>query len=249
MKTYCLNTEVSSASMKKIIDDIYNKKYVTIAGCNVNTVVRSYYDENLNKIINSFDYRIPDGYPLTWPLNISSKKKYKRLAGADIFDYFVENDTELRHFFLGDTDEVLKLMKKNLIKKNEKFQISGVYSPPFAPIDDWNLEEITMLILNSKTDMLWVGLGFPKQEIFINKIRNSLPEISIYGAGAIFQWTAELNKRAPVKWQEAGFEWLWRLINDPKRLWRRYLVDNTLFIFLFFKQYLRKSKFNKPLKT
>ena len=248
MKTYCLNTEVSSASMKKIINDIYSKKYVTIAGCNVNTVVRSYYDENLNNIINSFDYRIPDGYPITWPLNISSEKKYKRLAGADIFDYFVENDTELRHFFLGDTDEVLKMMKKNLIKRNEKFQISGVYSPPFTPIDEWNLDEITKLILNSKTDMLWVGLGFPKQEIFINKIRKSLSEVSVYGAGAIFQWTAELNKRAPIKWQEAGFEWLWRLINDPVRLWRRYLVDNTIFIYLFFKQYLRKSKFNKPLK-
>ena len=130
MKTYFLNTEVSSTSLMKIIDDIYSKKYVTIAGCNVNTVVRSYYDENLNKIINSFDYRIPDGYPLTWPLNISSKQKYNRLAGADIFDYLVENDTQLRHFFLGDTKEVLEMMEKNINIKNEKFQISGLHSPP-----------------------------------------------------------------------------------------------------------------------
>ena len=68
-------------------------------------------------IINSFDYRIPDGYPLTWPLNISSEQKYNRLAGADIFDYLVENDTQLRHFFLGDTEEVLKMMEKNLSEK------------------------------------------------------------------------------------------------------------------------------------
>ncbi len=249
MKTYCLNTEVSSTSLMKIIDDIYSKKYVTIAGCNVNTVVRSYYDENLNKIINSFDYRIPDGYPLTWPLNISSKQKYNRLAGADIFDYLVENDTQLRHFFLGDTKEVLEMMEKNINIKNEKFQISGLHSPPFTPIDEWDLEEISKLVLNSNTDMLWVGLGFPKQEIFISKIRHLLPEVSIYGAGAIFQWTAKLRTRAPVSWQKAGFEWLWRLINDPKRLWKRYLIDNTLFIFLFLKQYLNKAKFSRPLKA
>ena len=75
MNIYCLNTEVSFVSMETIIDDIYSKKYITIAGCNVNTVVRSYYDTSLNNIINSCDYRIPDGYPLTWPLNISLKKK------------------------------------------------------------------------------------------------------------------------------------------------------------------------------
>ena len=84
--------------------------------------------------------------------------------------------------------------------------------------------------------MLWIGLGFPKQEIFMQKIKNFIPEVSMYGAGAIFQWTAGLSKRAPKYLQKLGLEWLWRLVGDPKRLWKRYLIDNTLFIFLFFKQ-------------
>ena len=249
MNIYCLNTEVSFVSMETIIDDIYSKKYITIAGCNVNTVVRSYYDTSLNNIINSCDYRIPDGYPLTWPLNISLKKKNERLAGADIFDFFVENDTKLRHFFLGDTNEVLELIKKNVNKINPNFQISGVYSPPFSPIEEWDLENIAKLITDSQADMLWIGLGFPKQEIFMHKIKDFIPEVSMYGAGAIFQWTAGLSKRAPKYFQKLGLEWLWRLVGDPKRLWKRYLIDNTLFIFLFFRQYFKKTKFKEPLKN
>ena len=99
MSIYCLNISVSTNSKEDIIDDIYNKKGITIAGCNVNTAVRSYFEKDLNTIINSHDYRIPDGYPLTWPINISSQKNFSRLAGADIFDLLVEKDKTLKHFF------------------------------------------------------------------------------------------------------------------------------------------------------
>ncbi len=248
MNIYCLNTEIDTVSKETIIEDIYRKQYVTIAGCNVNTVVRSYYDSSLNKIINSCSYKIPDGYPLTWSLNKSTKTKHSRLAGADIFDYFVENDKDLKHFFLGDTMQVLNLMKENIIRKNKDFQICGVFSPPFSPIEEWNLDEIAKVVLDSKADMLWIGLGFPKQEIFMFKMRELLPKVSMYGAGAIFQWTAGSVKRAPLAWQKLGLEWFWRLINDPIRLWRRYLIDNTLFLLLFTKQYLKSTKFSEPLK-
>ena len=87
-----------------------------------------------------------------------------------------------------------------------------------------------------------------KQEIFMFKMRELLPKVSMYGAGAIFQWTAGRVKRAPLAWQKLGLEWFWRLINDPIRLWRRYLIDNTLFLLLFTKQYLKSTKFSEPLK-
>ena len=83
---------------------------------------------------------------------------------------------------------------------------------------------------------------------FMFKMRELLPKVSMYGAGAIFQWTAGSVKRAPLAWQKLGLEWFWRLINDPIRLWRRYLIDNTLFLLLFTKQYLKSTKFSEPLK-
>ena len=104
MSIYCLNISISTSSKEEIINDIYNKKSISIAGCNVNTAVRSYFNKDLNTIINSHDYRIPDGYPLTWHINISSQKNFSRLAGADIFDAFIENDKTLKHFFIGGTE-------------------------------------------------------------------------------------------------------------------------------------------------
>ena len=110
-------------------------------------------------------------------------------------------------------------------------------------------EKIAEQILESQADMLWVGLGFPKQEIFMQKIKPLVPGVSMYGAGAIFQWTAGEIKRAPKAWQSFGFEWLWRLLQDPKRLWKRYFQDNTLFIFLFLYQLIKNPKFDRPLKN
>jgi len=249
MPIYCLNISVSTNSKEEIINDIYNKKNIYIAGCNVNTAVRSYFNKNLNNIINSHDYRIPDGYPLTWPINLTSKKKFERLAGADIFDTLVENDKILKHFFIGGTLEVLDKMSENIHKINNDFQICGLFSPPFSPIDEWDLNKIAKLIVDSKADMVWVGLGFPKQEIFMQKIKPLIPGVSMYGAGAIFQWTAGEIKRAPKAWQSSGFEWLWRLFQDPKRLWKRYFQDNTIFIFLFLYQLIKNPKFDSPLKN
>ena len=161
--------EIFTPSKEEIINDIYNQKSISIAGCNVNTAVRSYFDKNLNTVINSHDYRIPDGYPLTWPINISSQKNFSRLAGADIFDSLIENDKSLKHFFIGGTEEVLEKMSRNIRKINDDFQICGLFSPPFSPLDDWDMSKIAEQILDSKADMLWIGLGFPKQEIFMQK--------------------------------------------------------------------------------
>ena len=249
MSIYCLNISVSTNSKEEIINDIYNQKSISIAGCNVNTAVRSYFDKNLSEIINSHDYRIPDGYPLTWPINISSRKNFSRLAGADIFDSLIENDKTLKHFFIGGTEEVLEKMNRNIRKINDDFQICGLFSPPFSPLDDWDISKFAEQILESQADMLWVGLGFPKQEIFMQKIKPLLPGVSMYGAGAIFQWTAGEIKRAPKAWQSFGFEWLWRLLQDPKRLWKRYFQDNTLFILLFLYQLIKNPKFDRPLKN
>ena len=168
------------------------------------------------------------------------KNKQKRVDGYKIFNNTLKKSegTNTSHYFFGNTEEVVnKIIEKY---KDSNIVISGYKCPPMLDVDDLLNKEYIDDILNDKPDIIWVSLGFPKQELFINELKNKTNISSnLVGVGFTFDWTAGTKIKAPEFLANIGLEWIFRLIQEPRRLIKRYLVDNFLFVIFFMKQYLR----------
>lgn len=205
---------------------------------NVHTTVMAYEDVNYKNIQNGGVMALPDGKPLSVVSKLKGYKKCERVTGPDLMECIFEISEKkgYKHFFYGSTEETLKKLKKELNLKFKDLNIVGMYSPPFRELSE--KEEIMIIseINKNQPDFVWVGLGAPKQEIWMNKNKNKINGLMI-GVGAGFDYHAKNIKRAPNFMQNAGLEWLYRLLQDPKRLFKRYLVTNTKFIYLNLKKY------------
>ncbi len=146
----------------------------------------------------------------------------------------------ISHFFYGTTDEVLNQLKTNLLKNFPNLQIAGMYSPPFRPLTDHEKDEVTKKINASEADIVWCGLGTPKQDYWVAEFRPRLNAAVILAVGAAFNFHAGYVSQAPRWMMKIGLEWLFRLSVEPKRLWRRYLIGNLRFISLVIGQLLRE---------
>ena len=132
-------------------------------------------------------------------------------------------------------------MIQNLELLYPKIKIAGFFCPPFKSYLELSEEKYVRDLIHKNADVVWVSLGFPKQEEFIYELKNKYQITSnLVGVGAVFEWVAETKIKAPEWVANIGFEWIFRLIQEPKRLFRRYLIDNFLFIIYFIKQYLSK---------
>ncbi len=234
-----LSTDISLISLSNLVNFIVSDKHYSVAVCNVNSLVAADKSSEFNKLLNSFDFRVADGMPLVWYLRLR-KYKQERLNGAKIFHNVIKTgiDKNLTHYFLGSSDDVLTKMKKNLYKKYPQIIIDGTWAPPLADVKTITEQVRLKRGEIEKSDILWVGLGMPKQEELISMIEDF--SISKIGVGAVFEWVAETKKQAPVVIQKIGFEGLFRLLTEPKRLWKRYFFD---FI------YLLQFPFNYRKKT
>ena len=112
----------------------------------------------------------------------------------------------------------------------------GIHSPPFRPLTDEETKAVCAEIHAARTDILWVGLGMPKQELWMQQVRSELPGVALVGVGAAFDFIGGTKKEAPAWIQRAGLEWLFRLVQEPRRLWRRYVFNNPAYAFLLAKQ-------------
>jgi N-acetylglucosaminyldiphosphoundecaprenol N-acetyl-beta-D-mannosaminyltransferase len=140
---------------------------------------------------------------------------------------------ECSHFFYGATGWTLKLLIDNLKFRFPSLRIVGSYAPPFRSLSREEDAEIVDMINKAKPDVVWVGLGCPKQQIWIYEHKEKLKVPVMVGVGAAFDFLAGTKPQAPRWMRDHGFEWLFRLISEPKRLWRRYLVNYPLFIYFF----------------
>jgi N-acetylglucosaminyldiphosphoundecaprenol N-acetyl-beta-D-mannosaminyltransferase len=154
------------------------------------------------------------------------------VAGADLMKAFFARTKgmDISHFFLGDTEETLRRLKANLERNYAGITIAGTYSPPFrAPTADED-EALLELINGARPDVLWVALGLPKQERWIFQHRQRLNVPLVLGVGAALKFLAGTVKRAPDAVGQLGLEWLWRFAHEPRRLWRRVLIDAPQFV-------------------
>jgi len=234
-----LNTNITEITLDELSETLINEKGKTVAVCNVNTLVRSKKDKNLQKLINSFDICTPDGFPVALASRILYKNKQKRVDGYKIFNNTLikSQKTGVTHYFFGNTEEVVqKIIKKYKIDYPD-VNIVGYICPPFKPYEELVAEEYFTEITRLNPDIIWVSLGFPKQEDFINLMKKNYSlDSNIVGVGFTFDWTAGTKYKAPEILANIGLEWLFRLVQEPKRLYKRYLIDNTLFILYFLRQ-------------
>ncbi|WP_368218279.1 WecB/TagA/CpsF family glycosyltransferase [Blautia obeum] len=198
---------------------------------NVHTTVMSYEDPEYCNIQNGGIMAIPDGGPLS---TIGRKRGYKnmqRTTGPNYMEEIMKISVKCgyRHYFYGSTQETLGKLKETLESNYPNVQIVGMYSPPFRPISLEEDEEIINTINQSHPDFLWIGLGAPKQEKWM-AVHEGKVEGFMVGVGAGFDYLASNIKRAPQWMQKSNLEWLYRLMQDPKRLFSRYWKTNTQFI-------------------
>jgi N-acetylglucosaminyldiphosphoundecaprenol N-acetyl-beta-D-mannosaminyltransferase len=226
-----------------IIENIMDIKGQYICVSNVHTTVTAHECEAYKLIQNESFMSLPDGGPLSILAKIKGNQECKRVTGPDLMESIFELSEEkgFTHFFYGSTEDTLEKLNQKLKSKFPKIKINGMYSPPFRPLTILENEQIIKLINESNSDFLWIGLGAPKQELWMYEHRGKINSIMI-GVGAGFDYHADNIKRAPTWMQHLSLEWLYRLGQDPKRLWKRYLVYNTKFIFYVFKEFLRRNK-------
>lgn len=212
------------------LDDLRGK-YICVS--NVHTTVMSYENEEYRKIQNGAAMALPDGAPLS---SYSRRKGYKqaqRVTGPDLMLelFAISKEKGYRHYFYGATEETLQSMKEVLERDYPGIQIAGMYAPPFRALTPQEDAQIVAKINESRPDFIWIGLGAPKQEEWMYQHMGQLQGVLI-GVGAGFDYLAGYIKRAPLWMQRMSLEWLYRLLQDPKRLWRRYFTSNVKFICL-----------------
>ncbi len=212
---------------------------------NVHVVMTAQNNQKLMAALNHPNaFSQPDGMPLVWAIKTYGKKINNRIYGPDTFERCMEKSAELglKHFFYGSTEKTLSLLQKNLLEKFPKLIISGSYSPPFRPLTKEEEIEVAKKINETNANIVWVGIGAPKQEIWVDKMAKKLSASVVVAIGAAFDFHAGTVKQAPNWMQNHGLEWLYRLIQEPRRLWFRYLYYNPLYIIKFTIERLKNLK-------
>lgn len=225
---------------------IYGKKAChCIATTGMHGIVEAHHGSRFKEILNATDLVVPDGTPLVWLGQRRGCDLPRRVYGPDLMLAFCEvtQGQGYRHFFFGAKPGVAKELAESLRHRFPGLQVAGTYSPPFRPLSKEEDDEIVAMISRAAPDVLWVGLGTPKQERWMHEHRNKLNVPVVVGVGAAFDMISGRRRQAPRWMRENGFEWLFRLLQEPRRLWRRYLIYGTEFIAWIILERLGLKKF------
>ena len=230
-----LGVNISCLCMNDAINIVTNNidklsgKYICVS--NVHTTVMSYENKEYKNVQNSAALVFPDGKPLSVVAKMRGYKNISRVTGPDFMEKIFElsDKQNYKHFFYGSTSDTLNKLESELKQKYPKINIVGMYSPPFRKITKDEDKEIINMINKTKPDFVWVGLGAPKQENWMYDHKDKIDGLMI-GVGAGFDYHAGNIKRAPKWMQKLCLEWFYRLIQDPKRLFKRYFSTNFKFV-------------------
>jgi N-acetylglucosaminyldiphosphoundecaprenol N-acetyl-beta-D-mannosaminyltransferase len=216
------------------------RAFVCVAA--VHTVMESQEDPQLREAVLASDFTVPDGQPLVWAMNLLGHNLSSRVYGPDLMARCCERAalTGARMFLYGGRNQgALVQLALNLRTRYPGINIVGGYVPPFRPLTDEEEDFVLDEINGSKADIVWVGIGVPKQEKWMAAMRDRLDAPVLVGVGAAFDFHAGLIPQAPAWMQSMGLEWAYRLAREPGRLWRRYLHYNPRFVAGFLRQWLR----------
>lgn len=240
-KCNILGNQISVISMSAIIEEL--RQHITVFGgqyicvCNVHTTVMAYESKEYQKIQNSAVLNLPDGKPLSIVAHMHGYKSMGRVAGPDLMHevFSISGEQGWKHYFYGSTVETLSLLSNKLKQTYPGIQIVGTDAPPFRPLTIEEDKDVIQAIDHSEADFIWIGLGAPKQEQFMYEHQGKFQGVMI-GVGAGFNFHAGTVKRAPLWMQRVGMEWFYRMLQEPRKLWKRYLRTNLKFIRLIGKK-------------
>lgn len=230
-----LGVNIAVTNMAQTVQYIENNleelrgKYICVS--NVHTTVMAHDNPAYRNVQNSAAIALPDGKPLSV---VSRKRGYteaERVTGPDLMGELFARENGLKHFFYGDKEETLQILQQKLKEKYPDIQIAGMISPPFRSLSREEEKAYIQQINDSGADIIWIGLGAPKQENWMYEHQGMFQGVMI-GVGAGFSYHAGLIKRAPEWMQKMSLEWFYRLMQDPVRLFKRYFTTNLKFILL-----------------
>jgi N-acetylglucosaminyldiphosphoundecaprenol N-acetyl-beta-D-mannosaminyltransferase len=207
----------------------------SLALVNVNCCVSALFEKQLRRVYNSADIVGIDSMPFVRWARAFYNKKSDRLYAPDVM-LEVSNrarDRGYTFFFYGGGQDAPDKIEEYLCQRFEGIKVVGKYSPPFRPLTDEEDEAVCQMINRARPDFLWVGLGSPKQDVWIAEHRERVRGTIMVASGATFDFFSGRIKQAPQWMREAGFEWLYRLTKDFRRLWVRYIVYNVVFVAVF----------------
>jgi N-acetylglucosaminyldiphosphoundecaprenol N-acetyl-beta-D-mannosaminyltransferase len=247
MRVNVLGVGISATKMPDVVSVVHTwierdeHYYICITG--VHGVMECQKDEDLKHIHNASGLTVADGIPLVWIGQWNGFKSISRVYGPDLMLEVCRMSLSqgYTHFLYGGNVGVAEELQKNLENKFSGIDIVGTYTPPFRPLNEREEEELLEQVGRLKPDLFWVGLSTPKQERFMAEYIHKLDTKVMLGVGAAFDIHAGYAKDAPIFFKKTGMQWFYRLCQEPKRLWRRYLYNNPMFIYNYIKQ-LRNYK-------
>ena len=241
-RTKFMNTEVDNLTMQETLQEIEkiikknDSSYVVTP--NVDHIVQLEKNQELRDVYANASLILTDGKPLIWISKLYGTPIKEKISGSDLFPLLCKLAAEKNYtmFFLGAAEDVARTAADNLIRKFPGLKVVGTYSPPFGfEKDEMEMNKIKSMINKTKPDILIVGLGCPKQELFMYHHCKELNVPISFGLGASLDFEAGNVKRAPKWMANNGLEWLYRITQDPKRMAKRYLVDDLKIFSLFWK--------------
>jgi N-acetylglucosaminyldiphosphoundecaprenol N-acetyl-beta-D-mannosaminyltransferase len=226
-----LNMEAALHQTESLLDR-GGKGYVCVTG--VHGIMEAQTDEAFRDILNRSFLTTPDGMPTVWLGRIHGFKDMNRVYGPDYMANLCERSVAkgYRHFLYGGKEGVAEELRAELTRRFPGLQIVGTYTPPFRPLNSDEENDLRSQLEASQADVLWCGLSTPKQERFISSYCDRMPVKLMVGVGAAFDLLSGNLDEAPDWMKKSGLQWLYRLIKEPRRLWRRYLLNNPKFAWL-----------------
>jgi exopolysaccharide biosynthesis WecB/TagA/CpsF family protein len=237
------------SAVNRVRDFLRSGETNQIVTVNLDFVAISRREPAFRDTLNGADLAVADGMPLVWVSRMGDEPLPQRLTGVDLVDeccqLAVETDTSI--FLLGAAPGVAELAGQRLRERFPGLRIVGVYAPPFAPLTEDENERILQTVNAARPDFLFVALGAPQQDMWIRANRDRLDVPVCMGVGCVLDLLAGVVSRAPTWMQHAGLEWLFRLLQEPARLWRRYIVDDLPVLAWLVRQALDRDQPSPPL--
>jgi len=217
--------------------------YITVTG--VHGVSEAQKDAEFRAILNRAWLTTPDGMPMSWVGRVQGFTGMSRVYGPDLMCqiFAATTDGSVRHFFYGGAPGVAEELKRRVEARFPGVCVAGTFTPPFRSLNDAEERELEAAVREARPHLIWVGLSTPKQERFMAAHLGRLPVNFMIGVGAAFDIHAGKLRQAPLWMQGSGLEWLYRLIQEPRRLARRYLINNPLFLCRILAQLLGMKRY------
>jgi N-acetylglucosaminyldiphosphoundecaprenol N-acetyl-beta-D-mannosaminyltransferase len=227
-KTSILGVQIDVLNVELAVNQIAEwvqadePRYVAVVPAH--SIMDAVDDPAFREVLNASDLSTPDGMPLVWIIRSRGFEYVDRVYGPDLMlaVFGWSQEAGCRHFFYGGEPGVAEALADRMRARFPDLQVVGTYSPPFRPLSDQDEEDINRMIRESQADIVWVGISSPKQEFWMAEHKDVLDAPVLIGVGAAFDFLSGHKRQAPRWMQRAGLEWLFRWIQEPRRLWPRY---------------------------